>query len=228
MHAACTHSPPEYGHSPVARTHSHTQLTPISIAFECLQGFPMERGLREDIQEVLQLCVDRSGAVLGMLLYGECLVAYSLGQELPLVLNVSGMTRVCPDRHVVTVGCMTFCNVCAFRRSAVDPFRGEFDVAAAPRAELGARLSAGVQRQGLPAGVRRRPATTALPPAARAAGPRNPLPTTDTAAGRSWWRQASWGFGDIRGPPPVLYCVHLHLAGGQPVQGPARRSISIW
>ena len=56
----------------------------------------MERGLREDIQEVLQLCVDRSGAVLGMLLYGECLVAYSLGQELPLVLNVSGMTRVCP------------------------------------------------------------------------------------------------------------------------------------
>jgi hypothetical protein len=108
MHAACTHSPPEYGHSPVARTHSHTQLTPISIAFECLQGFPMERGLREDIQEVLQLCVDRSGAVLGMLLYGECLVAYSLGQELPLVLNVSGMTRVRPDRHEMTVGCMIF------------------------------------------------------------------------------------------------------------------------
>lgn len=46
MHAACTQD-----------------LTPVSIAFECVKVLPMPRAFRDDLVNLLQQCVDRSGAV---------------------------------------------------------------------------------------------------------------------------------------------------------------------
>jgi hypothetical protein len=72
MHAACS-----------------TDLTPNCIAFESLMGYVMDKSVREDVLAVLKNCVEVSGAALGLILYGDALVAYSSNKTMDLNLHVS-------------------------------------------------------------------------------------------------------------------------------------------
>jgi len=70
-------------------------ISSSSVAFESVKGFPMEKNLRDEIISNLQLAINQSGAVVGMLLSGEALIAYCLSPDLPLILQVEDIVLLC-------------------------------------------------------------------------------------------------------------------------------------
>lgn len=66
-----------------------SDFTPISIAFDTVKGFSMEKILRTDLLFHLRTCVEKSNTALGLIFYGDSLVVYCLSDEMQLSLTRS-------------------------------------------------------------------------------------------------------------------------------------------
>ena len=64
------------------------EITPYCVAFNAVQGFAMEASEREKVNSLMRVCVNSSGAALGMLLHEDSLVSFNVNEENPLELAV--------------------------------------------------------------------------------------------------------------------------------------------
>jgi hypothetical protein len=64
-------------------------ITPFSIAFNAVNGFLCAKDLRNELTTHLKNCISSSGAVLGLLLYRDQLLSYSVNSSIDLELETS-------------------------------------------------------------------------------------------------------------------------------------------